>query len=293
MLDFNAEITRLKSELVLLRSGSLEETLKEETKLHSILSKKRFMVIGEGTVFLVILLLGIVKVRNTFKKETLLAQQQSNFLLSVTHELKSPIASTRLQLETLLIREIDRDRQKEILTNAISDTDRLNALVENILQATQIDKNNFVLNRQEVNLSEYLTQLMAGYLVAGDHSLVQNIQPNIFMHIDKINFASIILNLIDNARKYAPSGSKIVLELKKINNTICLSVIDVGIGINDDEKKNVFQKFYRVGSEETRSAKGTGLGLYIVKYLVEEHKGTIRIMDNKPKGTIFSLEFRG
>lgn len=291
MFELNTEITRLKSEVVLLKSGSIEETVKAEKELHSILNKKRFMIIGEGSVFLIILLFGIIRVRKTFQKETQLAIQQSNFLLSVTHELKSPIASTRLQLETLLIRDIDKEKQKEILINAISDTDRLNALVENILLAAQIDKSNFVLHRQSVNVSQYITQLLARPGIAGDHKLHSAIQPDIFMEIDTINFASIILNLIDNARKYSSAGSKITVELKKPDEKIYLSVIDEGNGISGDEKKRVFEKFYRVGDEKTRTAKGTGLGLYIVNYLVVQHRGTIRIFDNKPKGAIFQIEF--
>ncbi|MBL7891205.1 MAG: GHKL domain-containing protein [Bacteroidia bacterium] len=291
MLELNTEITRLKSEVVLLKSGSVEETLKAEKELHSVLNKKRFMIIGEGSVFLIILLFGIVRVRKTFQKETQLALQQSNFLLSVTHELKSPIASARLQLETLLIRDIDKVKQREILVNAISDTDRLNALVENILVAAQIDKSNFVLHRQTVNVSQYITQLLARPGIAGDHKLHSVIQPDIFMEIDNINFASIVLNLIDNACKYSSAGSKITVELKKTDRKIYLNVMDEGKGISDEEKKRVFEKFYRVGDEKTRTSKGTGLGLYIVNYLVQQHGGTIKILDNKPKGTVFQVEF--
>lgn len=291
MLELNTEITRLKSEVVLLKSGSVEETLKAEKELHSVLNKKRFMIIGEGSVFLIILLFGIVRVRKTFQKETQLALQQSNFLLSVTHELKSPIASARLQLETLLIRDIDKAKQREILVNAISDTDRLNALVENILVAAQIDKSNFVLHRQTVNVSQYITQLLARPGIAGDHKLHSVIQPDIFMEIDNINFASIVLNLIDNACKYSSAGSKITVELKKTDRKIYLNVMDEGKGISDEEKKRVFEKFYRVGDEKTRTSKGTGLGLYIVNYLVQQHRGTIKILDNKPKGTVFQVEF--
>jgi signal transduction histidine kinase len=292
MLDLNAEITRLKTEVVLLKSGSVDDTVKAEQDLHIMLNKKRIMVIGEGSVFLALLLFGISRIRKTFKKETQLALQQSNFLLSVTHELKSPIASARLQLETLLLRDIDKEKQKEILTNAIGDTDRLNALVENILLAAQIDKSNFVLYKQTTDLSEYLSSLLSKQGIARNHKLITDIQPGIWLEIDKVNFVSIILNLIDNACKYSPSGSHISVELKEADKKIQLKIIDEGNGISDEDKKQIFKKFYRVGNEETRSTKGTGLGLYIVKHLVEEHGGTIKILDNKPVGTIFQIVFK-
>ena len=291
MLKLNSEMTRLKSEVVLLKSVSTAETERAERDLQADLNKKRYMVIGEGSVFLGLLLLGVFQIRRSFKKETELARQQSNFLLSVTHELKSPIASTRLQLETLLLRDLDKAKQKEILVNAISDTDRLNALVENILLAGQIDKHNFVLHKQQANLSELLSQILSRVGVAGNHRLVPSIEPDLYLNLDKINFVSIIYNLIDNAVKYSPAGSEIKVELKRANNRIFLSVADVGVGIANEEKEKVFQKFYRIGNEETRTTKGTGLGLYIVSYLVSGHNGTIRIMDNKPRGSIFQLEF--
>ncbi len=256
------------------------------------LNKKWFMVIGEGSVFLVLLLVGVVRIRRTFRKETQLARQQSNFLLSVTHELKSPIASARLQLETLLLRDIEREKQKSILRNAIGDTDRLNALVENILLAAQIDKSNFVLHRKEEDLSEYLLDLLSRPGTAPDHRLIFTIEPGLRFKIDNTHFASIILNLLDNACKYSAKGSQISVELKKAGPAFLLSVTDEGYGISDENKKQVFEKFYRVGKEETRTTKGTGLGLYIVKHLVEEHGGGIKVLDNKPKGTIFKIEFR-
>jgi len=255
------------------------------------LNKKWEMVVGEGLVFLVILFVGAVRVRRTFKKETQLARQQSNFLLSVTHELKSPIASARLQLETLLIRELSKEKQKEILTNAISDTDRLNALVENILLAAQIDRKSFNPNLQLTDLSEFVNQLLSRRGLIGSHSLVAKIEPGIQIYMDGFYFESVVLNLLDNACKYSPRNSEIKIELKKNADSVLLEVADQGIGISDSEKTQIFEKFYRVGREETRTAKGTGLGLYIVNSIVMEHGGEIRISDNKPVGTIFSLIF--
>ncbi len=257
------------------------------------LNKKWPMVIGEGLVFLLVLFIGAVRVRGTFRKESQLARQQSNFLLSVTHELKSPIAAARLQLETLVLRDLDKAKQKEIVSNAISDLDRLNALVENILLATQIDKSSFVLHRQTSDLSEFLKRLFSKRGLVSGHSLVVAIQPGILFSMDEFYFESVVLNLVDNACKYSPSESEVRVELKQEGDLIQLEVADQGCGISDEEKPRVFGKFYRVGREETRTTKGTGLGLYIVSYIVKEHGGTIRILDNKPPGTIFRLEFRG
>lgn len=293
MFQLNNEIVLLKNELNLLKGESAEQIILKGNELNEKLHKRWLMISGEGAVFVGLLLLGIYQIRKTLKKEKELAAQQKNFLLSVTHELKSPIASTRLQLETLLKRELDKNRQQEILTNAIQDTDRLNNLVENILLASKIDSKYFTLHLEEVNLSDYLTENLNQTIRIFNYSqkIVLDIQPNIHLKIDKTAFPSIIINLLENAVKYSAKESSITIQLKKENNQLKLAVIDEGVGISDVEKKNIFKKFYRVGNEETRSAKGTGLGLFIVQFLVEKHKGTISVKNNVPKGSIFEVMF--
>jgi K+-sensing histidine kinase KdpD len=238
-------------------------------------------------------LLGGYQIRKTFQKENALALQQKNFLLSVTHELKSPIASTKLQLQTLLKHELAREKQKEIITNAISDTERLNNLVENILLAAKIENNVFTFHKQEYNLSEYITEGMMQTIKIFNYKqrVELNIEPNIYMNIDRTTFPSIVLNLFENAIKYSPADSTVSIGLKRRDEKIILSVADEGVGISDHEKKNIFQKFYRVGNEEIRKTKGTGLGLYIVNYIAEQHNGKLLVKDNVPKGTIFEVIF--
>ncbi len=293
MVNQNKEIYILKSEVNLLKHDSPTDIITKGNELNSKLHSKWIMIAGEGTVFIGLLILGIIQIRKTFKKETALAHLQKNFLLSVSHELKSPIASAKLQLQTLQKHELDREKQKEILANAISDTDRLNNLVENILLAAKIENNVFTTHKEEYNLSEYITEGMNQTIESFNYKqkVVLNIEPNIFMKIDRTSFPSIILNLFENAVKYSAHNSTITLGLKKHSNKIILSVTDEGVGISEEEKKNIFQKFYRVGSEETRKTKGTGLGLFIVNYLVKQHNGVVTVKNNLPKGSIFEVVF--
>ncbi len=293
MVKLNNEVVRLKTEVNLLKGESLQEVVMNGNDLNEKLHARWLMISGEGAVFICILLLGIFQIRKTFKREAELSRQQQNFLLSVTHELKSPIASTKLQLQTLQKHELSRDKQKEILANAVNDTDRLNNLVENILLAAKIENNVFALHKEECNLSEYITAGMNQTIKAFNYSqkAILNIEPDIYMKIDKTSFPSIILNLYENAVKYCPADAPIIISLKKQNQKIILSVADQGVGISDKEKGMIFQKFYRVGNEETRKTKGTGLGLYIVNYLAAQHNGTISVKNNSPKGSIFEVIF--
>ncbi|MGQ0827440.1 MAG: sensor histidine kinase [Bacteroidota bacterium] len=293
MVNLNNEIYYLKTEINLLKGESPDEIILKGNELNEKLRSRWVMIAGESSVFVALLLVGIFQTRKTFKKESALAQQQKNFLLSVTHELKSPIASTRLQLETLQLRELNREKQKEIISNAIADTDRLNNLVSTILLAAQIENSIYTLNKEESNLSDYITELMNQSISSFNYkqNIVLNIDPNIFMKIDRTNFQSVVLNLFENAVKYSPENSTITLSLKKQNNKIILSIADQGVGVPEDEKRAIFQKFYRIGNEETRNTKGTGLGLYIVNYLVEQHGGVIIVKNNSPKGAVFEVVF--
>lgn len=293
MVELNNEIYIQKTELNLLKGESLNEVVAKGNELNNKLHKRWIMIAGEGTVFVSLLLLGILQIRKTFKKETELAHQQKNFLLSVTHELKSPIASAKLQLQTLQKHELDRLKQKEILTNAINDTDRLNALVENILLAAKIDNGIYKIHKENCNISECITQELNQIVASFKYKqkVVPEIDPDIYLDIDRISFPSILLNLIENASKYSPENSTISVSLKRCNTKICLTVKDEGTGIAEGEKKNVFRKFYRLGNEETRRTKGTGLGLYIVNYLAQQHNGVITVKNNSPKGSIFEVTF--
>lgn len=293
MFQLNSENTHLKTELNLLKGESPEQIVKSGNEMNISLHKRWLMISGEGSVFIGLLLFGVYQIRKTLKKENELANRQKNFMLSVTHELKSPIASAKLQLQTLQKRELPRDKQQELLSNAVNDTERLNNLVENILLAAKIDDSNFTFHKERTDLSAYVSENMSQLVQLFDykHRVILDIDDGIFMSIDRTTFPSIILNLFENAVKYSPPDSTITLSLKKRGGHIILAVKDEGTGIPEEHKKKIFEKFYRVGSEETRKTKGTGLGLYIIRHLSEQHGGAITVRSNNGKGSVFEVTF--
>ncbi len=256
------------------------------------LKSRWLMIAGEGLVFLTLMIFGIIRIRLNLKREAALANQQKNFLLSVTHELKSPIASIKLIFETIQKRDLDKSKLHEIAGNGNQDAERLNTLVENILLSTQFDNNNYKISKERVDLSSYINNDVNKLKqVLTNHNIVTELENNIDFSIDSFNFHSIISNLIENAAKYSAKNSTIKVLLKKTGQTILLTVQDEGPGIIDEEKEKIFYKFYRIGNEETRNTKGTGLGLYIVKQLVEKHGGKISVKNNIPTGSIFEIIF--
>lgn len=297
LVRLNNDITVLENQALVQKAQeepaqvSSIELIKAEKQLKDKLHKQWMMIFGEGSVFLILLLLGILRTRNSFKKEVALSSQQKNFLLSVTHELKSPLASIRLQLETIQKRDLPKEKQGEMLLNAIEDADRLNALVENILVAARIDNHSYSLNIEKTNISDVVKGLSekASFGFARHHQIKTEITEGIFTSFDKIGFHSIFINLLENAAKYSKAGTEIKIELRKTNDTILLTVSDRGPGISDVEKQNIFGRFYRVGNEETRTTKGTGLGLYIVHSLSEAHGWSVKISDHPGGGSIFEI----
>ncbi len=250
-----------------------------------------YMIVGEGTVFLLLLLYAFYRIRKASNKELELVSQQKNFLLSVTHELKTPIAATKLQLQTLLKhKQLDATQQEQLLTNAINETNRLNRLIEDVLLANSAEKN-LALNKESVNVSELTEQIILNYFsdkkIKG--VLKTEIQNGLSATVDKLLFPSIIINLVENAFKYSPENAQVIISLSNHNGKLNLSVSDNGFGISENEKSKIFEKFYRVGNEETRNTKGTGLGLYIVEKIVLAHGGKIEVADNKPNGSIFKI----
>ncbi len=259
----------------------------------AILEHKKWMLFGEGSVFFLILILGIVSILRAFKSESELARQQENFVLSVTHELKTPISSVKLFLQTLKKRELDPEKRNEIYDRSITEINRLDGLVNNLLITRSIENKNFFLDKKPMNLAEFIrTKVsMLKDSVLKDHDVILNLK-EITCAVDKIGFESIVMNILENSVKYSPKKSHILIELTENKETIHLIVKDEGVGIVEKNRFSVFQKFYREENEMTRKSKGTGLGLYITKFLVEQHHGKINLLENKPNGLIVSIQLK-
>jgi len=262
----------------------------KQALLQEELHRKWFMIAGEGSVFLGLMLLGIFQVRKAFRKESELLARQKTFLHSVTHEFKSPIASLRLQIETLLKRNLSADLQQQALNNALEDTDRLDQLLEKILVAARIDNQELPVYPENLNVSEKIketiTQVNRAYPA---RKIEQNISPNVYSYVDAWAFSSIVTNLLENALLYSPQDKAVTIELTQNGNNAMLEIKDLGTGIPANERKKIFQKFYRLNT----TSKGTGLGLYLVDYFVKKHKGQITIKDNMPHGSIFEVVLPG
>ena len=292
MVKQTTEIINEKQKIVALTSTDPQQMQVEINQLLKTKKLKTYMIAGEGTVFLLLLLYGIYRIRKAYETETQLVAQQKNFVLSVTHELKTPIAATKLQLQTLLKhKQLEENQREQLLQSALKETNRLNRLIEDVLLASQAEKNELIINTEKINLSDLTKDTIENYYKEkiSNGSLRINIEPEVNVMADKLLFPSIIINLIDNAFKYSPENPQVVFELKKEGQQAQIQVSDNGIGVDVSQKEKIFLKFYRVGNEETRKTKGTGLGLYIVKTIVQAHGGKISVSNNQLKGSVFTV----
>lgn len=256
-------------------------------------TRQEWMIVGEAVVFVISLVFGVYLINRGYNKEMVASQQSRNFLLSITHELKSPIASIRLVLETLLRRELPKEKTTQLQTNALKETERLNTLVNNLLFSAKLESA-YQVNREPLDLSEMMEEIiskLSDKYPDASFSFQQEGELPYFQG-DKMGMISVALNLLENAVKYSGNDGKAKIEAQLSmpeEGQIKLEIKDEGVGIPEKERKQIFQKFYRVGNEDTRTAKGTGLGLYIVNQIVRAHAGKISVHDNQPKGTIFEI----
>lgn len=248
--------------------------------------------LGEGCVFLGVLFVGAFYVYRVVRREMRLSRQQQNFMMAVTHELKTPIAVAKLSLETLAKRKLEPEQQAKLIQNALTETDRLNQLSNNILVAAQLEDGRYLPLEEMTSLSELVEQIVRNFDGRFPGRLSASIGPEIALKGDPLLLELAINNLIENALKYSPRDSPVRIDLSSgAGRPVRLTVADFGEGIPEDEKSLVFRKFYRGGEEQTRKTKGTGLGLYLSRAIIRKHRGQITVADNQPKGSVFSITF--
>ncbi|MFN6380227.1 MAG: sensor histidine kinase [Flavobacteriales bacterium] len=256
-----------------------------------IYQKKVWMILGEGLIFFLLLAFGFYTIKRNVSKELRLAKREKSFLLSVTHELKTPIAAVKLFLETLRTRKLSSEQEQKIIEDALKENTRLQVLSENILLVTRLDDSRDHVFIEKVNVSDLLQNSLQRYQSLSPELVVErNIQTKGETKGDGQLLSAVFNNLIENAIKYSKKEKKIEVTLLEEQGVLVLKVKDNGIGISTDERQRIFEKFYRVGNEDTRKTKGTGLGLYIVKNIVKLHGGSVEVKSELNEGSTFTVK---
>lgn len=259
--------------------------------LNDALARKSWQYAGEGITFLVLILVGAAYIYRVIRRQIKMADQQQNFMMAITHELKTPIAVSRLNLETLQKRKLQPEQQQKLIGNTLLETERLNTLTSNILVTAQLDSGKYILAKDTIDLSETIEDCVQNFSNREiNRKFLSDIESGVFVKGELLLLQMLINNLLDNALKYSPPDNDIEINLYKKNKYAILEIADTGMGVEDIDKKKIFEKFYRVGNESVRKTKGTGLGLFLCKKIVKDHRGTIELKDNQPKGSIFTVK---
>jgi signal transduction histidine kinase len=281
-------------DLELRATGELTISPAALERLDRVAAERMRMFISEGGFFALLLLGGVLYMYRTLREEIATEHRQSVFLSATSHELKTPITSLRLYLDTLIDRELPSAKRAELLTTMRADLDRLNDLIERLLQAQKFMKPARKNRPGVIDISDETERVAKEYLARIDrtkYTLNVDVDMGLTARADGERWQLVVKNLIDNALKYSPRGGTIDLYLTKLDGTIRFTVSDAGQGFDVDQSELIFQRFYRIGSEETRATQGVGLGLYLVREIVESCGGHVRAeSDGTGKGARFIVE---
>jgi signal transduction histidine kinase len=242
-----------------------------------------WILLSAGSTIFVCILLGIVFYLRLSIQQINLSRRQSNFIDSVTHELKSPIASLKLYLQTLNRRQVTEAQRLDFYRSMLADVERLDRLINHLLEAARLERTKTPVDSETISLGDVIQHAIQAacqrYNVPTESVTSQVEMLETVGSLPDMNM--LIGNIIDNAVKYSSSPPKIEVQLDRIPNRDWwrLKVIDNGPGIPRAFRRKVFGRFYRVGSELERSKPGTGLGLFIVHTLVRRLGGKIQILD--------------
>ena len=261
-------------------------------KISNEYKRNKAKYIGEGSIFFLLILVGAAFVYRSVRKQLYIQQQQQNFMMAVTHELKTPISVIKLNLETIQKYSLDAEKQKKLQGVMLKETSRLNFLTNNILIASQLEGGGYHFSKEELDLSDLLKDCIQDFRSRfPERDFRLQAEQGVDIKGDALLLQMMINNLLENAVKYSPKDTPVMAVLKKNNGTVQLQVIDEGQGIEDEEKKKVFSKFYRIGNESTRKTQGTGLGLYLCSKIARDHNAGISVTNNIPRGSNFTVTF--
>jgi two-component system, OmpR family, sensor histidine kinase SenX3 len=264
-----------------------------------ILNWREGVLLVFGIIFFALIIAGMVLNTIFLVREVRRNEQHDSFINAVTHELKTPIASIRLHLETLQRRELPEVQKQEFYRLMLSDAERLTTTVEQVLRAGRAGVKRAGKEKSNVDLRQVVQESIEATRTR------HHLQPEAIQYLEASNNGSgmvirgnaedlrtAVFNILDNAVKYSGSNVDVRVRLEgREQNRIVLSVKDHGVGIPEDDMKRIFKRFYRVSHRTLAHVKGTGLGLFIVKAIAHKHGGRVFAeSEGEGKGTTVTLE---
>ena len=262
-----------------------------------VIQQKRVWMFGSLIGFAALVaVVGFVSARRAFHRQIRLNEMKSNFVSSVSHELRAPIASIRLMAEGLERGKISEPpKQREYFHFIMQECRRLSSLIENVLDFSRIEQGRKQYEFEPTDVVKLVSETVKGIAPYAEEKQVRLewsnscAQENLQVTMDGRAMQQALINLIDNAIKHSPNGVAVKVELSCNNHSLSIAVEDKGPGIPAKEHEKIFERFYRLGSELRRETQGVGIGLSIVKHIVEAHRGKIVVESEMGKGSRFTI----
>ncbi len=260
-----------------------------------------FLRSGEGIFFyifiaiVVILAFGLFFTLQTVNNELHLSKMKSYFMSTVSHEFKSPLTSIRQMAEMLVHGRVPtQERQQKYFTTILQQSERLSHLIDNILDFSRMEEGQKLFHFEKADIIPVVKDVVESFqnqtASLGFNISLSIPEPLPEMVFDREGMEQVMNNLLDNACKYSANSRKIEVDLQLKGNRVIISVRDYGIGIRKEEQDKIFSRFYRAGEELTQTVKGSGIGLTIVKQIVEAHNGIVDVESELGKGSIFRIK---
>lgn len=231
----------------------------------------------------------------TVNNELRISQLKSNFISTVSHEFKSPLTAIQQMAEMLKDGRVPSDdRKQKYYVSMLKESNRLSLLINNMLDFSKMEVGQKSFHFEKGNLSDITEEMvlsMRNYWGDKDFEisfLLNNVIP--YSYFDKESIKQVLQNLIDNACKYSGTSKKVNIEVTADTRNIMISVKDYGIGIKKEDQKNLFNRFFRSSDLLTQQVKGSGIGLTIVKQIIEKHRGKIQLTSEYGKGSLFQVK---
>lgn len=263
------------------------------TSPRSILVKMGYQMVLSLILFL-FASYSLVFLLKTIFRQRKLEKMRQDFVNAMVHEFKRPItnASTMLELAPVYLKNGNQEKAESYISESLTEFRKLTAYTNRIQRISNNDKEKITLEKTSVPLIPFFERLKNGYPDKRDKAISISVLPNTVrenLYVDALHFSNVMDNLIENAIKYSDDLVNIRIEVSDVDDMLEIRVIDNGHGISDQDKKSVFEKFYRAAPKPGSKIAGFGLGLTYVKAIVEAHLGTIRVVDAPVKGSIFII----
>lgn len=234
------------------------------------------MLLMEGGFFIFLIIAGLYLIYRTIRQQVRLQQQFKDFFAGFSHELKTPIASVKLQAETLLARDLKKEQRSRLMENMLDDIERLELSIENILDVFRFESGKMKLDLEPIDIDSWIRETMEKMVQAfTDRGLVLrlDLSTGARVDLDERYFLTVLANIVQNCVRYTQGTPELTITSTVTEGIVKLSFADVGIGIDPADLDRVFEKYYRSQNENGLRWKGSGLGLFLSRRIVTDHGG--------------------